>query len=62
MKKYRVRWTHATRRMSAIQEFDDFYEAMNYITKTITDNDKVRNATIYDIENDRCICAFRDIR
>lgn len=62
MNKYRTRWTHETRRAAFIKTFDDFYDAINYLSNIVTEEKYAVNATIYDIENNKCICSFRNIK
>lgn len=65
MKKYRTSWTQ--KKFSGIfsifeEEFDSFYDAVNYLSKVVSDNPYASNAAIHDNEKNECVCAFRIIK
>lgn len=62
MKRYRARWTHTERRAAFAESFDDFGEAVSYLAKVTSHDSYAINATVYDGQTEKCVCAFRNIR
>lgn len=61
MKRYSARYK--TKNHSVIERFDDFCDAVNYLSKITSEKSYANNASIYDhFDGDKCVCAFRSLK
>lgn len=50
------------RRMAGYHEFEDFFEAINHMSKHTTETFGILTAEIKDIEANKIICSMREIK